>query len=276
MSTLQDIIPSTAIDSFLAQRDAVVERARAAHKALGEAAELFAKMPGSHNVWSRLDVNLHNRQSFTDDAGIEQYVKYVDASCWSRLFELTGLRTFMDAEARKTWEEAIEKCDVPALTHENIWNTFRAMHSARGEMFERGVVAVFRHLSWDFKTNNPVMFGKRIIMHRIVDTWYGKRKNISDCSASHDGCNKLDDLLRVLSVLDGKPEPDHRQSAWRRLHDAKWPACGVVNFDGYFSVKGFLNGNGHLTFTRPDLVDKMNLIIAKHYPGALAPAREAA
>ncbi|EJR2496772.1 DUF4942 domain-containing protein, partial [Salmonella enterica] len=29
-------------------------------------------------------------------------------------------------------------------------------------------------------------------------------------------------------------------------------------------------GTAHITFKRPDLVDKMNDIIAKHYPGMLA------
>ena len=42
------------------------------------------------------------------------------------------------------------------------------------------------------------------------------------------------------------------------------------------AVKGFKNGNGHLTFARPDLVDQMNQIIGRHFPGALPPAREAA
>ncbi|ONZ24329.1 hypothetical protein A8F44_22135, partial [Burkholderia cenocepacia] len=35
-------------------------------------------------------------------------------------------------------------------------------------------------------------------------------------------------------------------------------------------LRWFKNGNGHLTFKRADLVDRMNLILAKHYPNALA------
>lgn len=30
-------------------------------------------------------------------------------------------------------------------------------------------------------------------------------------------------------------------------------------------------GSAHVTFTRPDLVEKVNDIIARHYPGALPP-----
>ena len=37
----------------------------------------------------------------------------------------------------------------------------------------------------------------------------------------------------------------------------------------YLSIKCFKNTNAHITFKRLDLVEKMNKIIAKHYPGAL-------
>ena len=40
-------------------------------------------------------------------------------------------------------------------------------------------------------------------------------------------------------------------------------------FSCELDIRTFKNGNGHVTFTRPDLVERMNLIIAKHYPGAL-------
>ncbi|WP_141122095.1 DUF4942 domain-containing protein, partial [Salmonella enterica] len=36
-------------------------------------------------------------------------------------------------------------------------------------------------------------------------------------------------------------------------------------------VRGFLKGTVHITFKYPDLVEKLNDIIARHYPGALPP-----
>ena len=38
----------------------------------------------------------------------------------------------------------------------------------------------------------------------------------------------------------------------------------------YFDMKWVLKGKGHIVFNRPDLVDKMNLILAKHHPNAIA------
>jgi hypothetical protein len=41
----------------------------------------------------------------------------------------------------------------------------------------------------------------------------------------------------------------------------------------YFSLRWFGNGNGHVTFTRPDLVERLNGILARHQPNALPAAR---
>lgn len=37
-----------------------------------------------------------------------------------------------------------------------------------------------------------------------------------------------------------------------------------------FSIKYFQKGTAHITFKRPELVDKLNDIIARHYPRMLA------
>ena len=136
----------------------------------------------------------------------------------------------------------------------------QGLHDSRAEMFERGVLACFKSLSWCYKTNLPQKFGKRIVMASLTGFHNYQR------------CNELDDLVRVMSVLDEKPEPDFRGGTSAALTAAGlngWPARpGVVETD-YLSIRTFKNHNGHITFKRPYLVEKMNLIIAKHYPGAL-------
>ena len=126
-------------------------------------------------------------------------------------------------------------------------------------MFERGVIACFKSLAWCYKTNLPQKFGKRIVVTCINSSY----------SRKHDA---MDDLLRVMHVLDGKPEPDHRGGFGSMLRaaglDGYYSKAGVCENE-YLSVRTFKNGNGHITFKRLDLIDKMNLIIAKHYPGAL-------
>ena len=74
-------------------------------------------------------------------------------------------------------------------------------------------------------------------------------------------------------MLDGKPEPDSARRGWY----SRLMACDKTTdpdaASDYISVRSFRNGNGHATFKRPDLVDRMNQIIAKHYPGALPAPR---
>ncbi|MFO5738174.1 DUF4942 domain-containing protein, partial [Klebsiella pneumoniae] len=39
--------------------------------------------------------------------------------------------------------------------------------------------------------------------------------------------------------------------------------------DELFTIRYFQKGSGHITFNRLDLVEKMNDIVAKYYPGML-------
>ena len=75
----------------------------------------------------------------------------------------------------------------------------------------------------------------------------------------------------MLSLLDGKPIPDHRGDITTRLmeHIRDNPAKDVYE-DEFFSIRYFQKGTAHITFKRPELVNKMNDIVAKHYPGMLA------
>jgi hypothetical protein len=87
--------------------------------------------------------------------------------------------------------------------------------------------------------------------------------------------DRLDDLMRVFHVLDGKPEADYRQGCYVQLGAAfraqsEWPKSYQ---NDYFELRLFRNGNGHLCFKRLELVDAMNAIIARHYPNALAAPR---
>jgi hypothetical protein len=85
---------------------------------------------------------------------------------------------------------------------------------------------------------------------------------------NHTKSDQLDDLSRVCAVLDGKPEADHRRAWFSLLNRMNKTTDGPAS-DDYLSVRCFRNGNGHVTFKRPDLVEQMNRILAKHFPGAL-------
>lgn len=265
-----DIVPSVSIENLLGQRDAIVVRLRAIHDTLNEAQTLAGVALGEAPYNLNL-VIYGGRHTVDTESGIQELIKLVDAKFWGFLLDKSGLRTFLDAGAREKWDRGIRENNVPALTYENITATFKHLYQTRGDMFERGVVEVFRSLSWDYKTNSPRMFGKRIILTHAVEVWkHGGETH----GPSHSGANKLDDLVRVFSVLDNHPEPDHRDGVWYTLNNLKWMAHrgGSNNADlKFFHIRGYKNSNAHVTFRRLDLVDKLNQILAKHYPNALPP-----
>ncbi len=117
----------------------------------------------------------------------------------------------MDATARDTWAKQIAEGEVPELTAANIEATFGQLYEARGDMFERGVLQCFRRLSWDYKTNQPFKFGKRVIVTGLMTGGY----------AGSRATNELDDLMRVFHVLDGQPEADHRNGMHALISGAR-------------------------------------------------------
>ncbi|CAJ0816895.1 hypothetical protein LMG19087_02912 [Ralstonia wenshanensis] len=264
MNNTTELVPSVSITNLANQRTAVIERIRTALALLAEAEQLAR---AAHLGFPRLvlDNSYAHRGSITvtgeyaKRAEAEQAILHtIDAKGWNHLLNESGLRTFMDARARAQWHQQIADGNVPEFTASNIEATFAELYGARGDMFERGVLECFRHLSWDYKTNRPFRFGKRIILKSLFS--YG--------SLNHRSTNELDDLMRVFHVLDGKPEADHRAGIYYLISHARALRQTEAEND-YLHLRWFKNGNGHLCFKRADLVDKMNLILAKHYPNAL-------
>ncbi|MGX2042327.1 DUF4942 domain-containing protein (plasmid) [Methylocaldum sp. MU1018] len=265
---MSQLIKSVSIENMVNQREAVVERIQQALELLGEAEKIAN---AAHIGFPRLVIDngysLRGRAAVTGPYANRSeaeacMIRTVDAEAWKYLMNESGLRTFMDAAAREKWDKQIAEGDIPELTTGNVKATFGQLYNARGDMFERGVLECFRRLSWDYRTNQPFKFGKRIIVSYLF----------TNGTPNHRVTDELDDLMRVFHVLDGKPEADHRQgmysliwTAWRERRESE-----VEN--DYLSVKWFKKGTGHVIFKRLDLVDQMNRILAKHYPGALADA----
>jgi hypothetical protein len=270
------LVPSISIDNLVNQRQAVVDKILQALRALAEARDLA---DAAHLGFPRFELN-NNRYAIStilDPDRIDETRKTVsqevDRHAWQYLMNESGLRTLMDAKARGEWNESINNGKFPELTAANVAATFEQLFASRADMFDRGVIACFKQLSWDYKTNKPFKFGKRVVLRYIRGTVSpGARGSVGTSLgwvSMNSNTNALDDLSRVLSVLDGKPEADHRQGWYSRLNRVNKTTDPDAE-DDYLSVRCFRNGNGHVTFKRPDLVDKMNQILAKHYPGALA------
>lgn len=200
------------------------------------------------------------------DKAMPVITRNIDRSIWRDLMLKSGMLTLMDAEARSQWAKNLEEGELPAISEANILSTFEQLHHNKQDVFERGIINVFKGLSWDYKTNNPCYFGKKIIVNNLVkhDRWgyslyWGWRRD------------QLADLERMFYLLDGKTIPDNRHDVSIRFMDfVRDNPHQQIFEDELFTIRYFQKGSGHITFKRLDLVDKMNDIVAKHYPSALS------
>jgi hypothetical protein len=279
------VVPSVSIENLVQQRDAVLERLKKALELIWEAEGIARKAHigfpvlchetnggNRRSVYDKRYSRVHgdkddedeNRYVIDKEAIVDRITRAVDADSWQYLMHESGLRTFMDHERREEWDTKIANDDVPPLCTSTIKATFESMFLNRGEMLEDGVIKCFKRLSWCYKTNQPFRFGPRIILRYMGE--YNHRK-----------AQELDDLVRVFHVLDGKPEPDHRQGMYRHIAESyratkTWPKICETE---YLYIKLFKNQNAHVLFKRSDVVDRMNEMLMRRFPGALPYNRHA-
>ena len=262
-----DVICSTSIERIVTGRNAALAQIETLIQQLDDISTLTSNIGGGKaNEWGvrqyRYDCWLMDKT----ETAIKAITQNIDRSIWKDLMNKSGMLALMDAQARDEWYNSLEKDDIPAVSEENILSTFEQLHQSKAEVFERGIINVFKGLSWDYKSNSPCKFGKKIIVDGLVqyDRWgfhfrHGRRRE------------QLADLDRMLNLLDGKPVPENRNDLSVRLdaHISKQHAS--VYEDEYVEIRYFQKGTGHIIFKRSDLIDKMNEIVARYFPATLPP-----
>ena len=263
-----DIICSTSIERIITGRNAALAQIEALIQQLDDISILTRSIGGKTALdWAmKQDFRCGCWLIEKRETAMKAITRNLDRGIWRDLMKKSGMLSIMDAQARDQWYNSLEKEDIPVVSEANILSTFEQLHLNKIDVFERGVINVFKGLSWDYKTNSPCSFGKKIIVNNLVahSRWgfslnWGWRRD------------QLADLERMLFLLDGKPIPDNRGDVTTRLmeHIRDNPSKDIYE-DDFFSIRYFQKGTVHITFKRIDLKEKMNDIVAKHYPGMLA------
>ncbi|MFN3069395.1 DUF4942 domain-containing protein [Serratia sp. J2] len=264
-----EVICSTSIERIVTGRNVALEQIKALIHQLEDISALTKSIGGGlARDWAmKQDFRCGCWLMEKEETVMPVITRNLDRDIWRDLMKKSGMLSIMDAQARDQWYRNLESKDVPAISTDSIYSTFERLHHDKGEVFERGVINVFKSLSWDYKSNHPCKFGKKIIVNSLVS--YNQWGYTLNHSYRRD---QLADLERMLYLLEGKAIPDNRQDVTARLyeHISAHRQRAEVYEDDYFSIKYFMKGSAHLTFKKPALVDKMNEIIAKHYPGMLA------
>jgi hypothetical protein len=243
---MNDLIPSISVPGLLAERISRIDAAQALLAAPEQRAFVEYLLKG--RIFCKDDHEL-----------MANYTQHVDRDCWKTFIQASGLWDLFPRDTRDEWMRALgmgdyqyrELQECPPFTAESALATFQAYAEQKGELRKQALLSLYRRLSWDHKTNQPALFGKKLIY-----TWFTDRRGFMNFDASH----LMDDLLRELYRLDGKPEP---VGGWNQRD----------NTVGYFRVVTFKNGNGHIHLERLDLVDRLNAELASYCPGALPAPR---
>ena len=266
-----ELICSTSIERIITVRNSALAKIEALIHQLDDISTLTRSIGGKTALdWAmKQDFRCGCWLMEKTETAMKVITRNMDRDIWRDLMKKSGMLSLMDAQARDQWYNSLEKDDIPAISEANILSTFEQLHQSKDEVFERGIINVFKGLSWNYKTNSPCSFGKKIIVSNLVS--YNQWGFTLNHNYRRD---QLADLERMLYRLDGKTIPDNRADITARLYDHISASQKVAKDyqDEYFAIKYFMKGSAHLTFKKPALVDKLNDIVAKHYPGML-PAR---
>ncbi|WP_320910410.1 DUF4942 domain-containing protein [Citrobacter farmeri] len=263
-----DIICSTSIERIITGRNSALKQIETLIQHVADISTLTSSIGGKTALdWAmKQDFRCGCWLMEKRETAMKAITRNLDREIWSDLMKKSGMLSIMDAQAREQWYNSLEKDNIPTISEANILSTFEQLHQSKGEVFERGVINVFKSLSWDYKSNSPCRFGRRIIVNGLVkhDRWgfglnWGRQRD------------RLADLERMLMLLDGKPVPDNRADVTCRLREHINENRYSTSYeDEMFTIKYFQKGTAHITFKQPELVEQLNDIIARHYPGTLA------
>lgn len=186
----------------------------------------------------------------------------LDKRCWRSLLDHTKFGAVLNSEQLGVIRRDIEEL-APELTLNRAMTTFFDLYNDREAAFRAGLIEVFRRLCGMYKSHDHFKVQNRIIFAAALSPYGGWQS----CGQR----DRFNDLWHYLSLLDGinpadvphDEQPDSIIAAGTRL--------GLDGYDfPYFRVVSFKNGNIHVWLNkRPDLIGKVNALIAEHYGKAL-------
>ncbi len=270
---MNEIKVAAGLDQILAQRNAIVDKLSKIGELMDETEALLessdfcvgGSAPTSvmwlYGQFDRLALKPHSetRHRFAASS-----IRGLDFLAWRHLFKVVGYERFLDAKGRDELNKQLYGGEFEPLTEATARSTFSALYENKDTVLKEGVVRMFQHLSRDYKTNTPRMFGPKLVVKNVCHLSYTGR--IEEGGQTGRRGEELDDLLRFMNLMDGRSD-DQVFRFWLSS-ELLLSQSGAYEHD-FFQVKCFKNGNAHLTFKRMDLVEKLNRILAEAYPNAL-------
>lgn len=201
---------------------------------------------------------------------IEARRKEVDRLIWGHVIYSLGIERLMDRDAREQMRRTLQDNPPPA-TADNCHTWAQSLMADAGMIFQRGIANAFSRLDRRFRSHDGFKIGARLVLSWAMDSW-------GHWSRGQD--ETLRDVERAFHVLDKKPQPERHAGVVGACDQAKrGQGLSLRAFEAeteYFRVRGFKNGNLHLWFKRPDLVARVNELLADYYGATLGAGQDVA
>lgn len=249
-----DLAIARTMQDYCDARDRVLGLIRHAMKAIHDAALLCEQ-----HVTYGFPYDAKPRASF------EEARQHLDGRFWQFTLDRTGLTRLMDAEALAHFKRELDDGKAPEFTMENIQTQVLSMHQTADAMFARGVYNVFRQIKrGHYRTNErePFEIGRK----NILTGWFEPNWLRPGLHVSHWRADLINDVDRIVSVFSGRPYTARRLES--ALNGAFEDGTTSTYEDEQLRIRGFRNGNAHLTFRAPRTLEKINRTIAAYCGGS--------
>jgi len=287
---MSDLVPRQSVEHIVRCRD---EALRLYDVAFDQIAAAHAAVMAAHNMARQAAPRSSGNYSYDRTDEIKAFYSAValpdgeryrrvarrltDIACWDHIVQMTDLERLMDAEAKQKLREQMryvpDRVDrdgqlinadeiakgLPPISLDTIYATLDQFRRDAGMIWRRGIANAFSKLDRRFKSHDGFKIGGRIIVTRMF--------NDSGRLEWGDRRDTLVDVERVFAILDGQTESSFQSTLYmlERERGGSWNPRQSTHENDFFRVRCFMNGNAHLWFTRDDLVEKVNKLLAEHY-----------
>lgn len=205
--------------------------------------------------------------------------KLVDCSVWSHIVETTGIERLMDKQEKDRLREQMKYVPdrvsrdgqiitedeaakgLPEISVGNIAATLERFLLDSDMIFRRGLANAFSKLDRRFRSHGGFCFEDRVVLTRAFDD-YGQWNHYTHHR------DTIVDIERALQILDGRsPLANYGGICWI-VDQERQGTCNPkqsVHHGEFFRIRIFKNGNAHLWFTRKDVLEKANKVLAEWY-----------
>ncbi|MEG3765002.1 DUF4942 domain-containing protein [Alteromonas sp. 14N.309.X.WAT.G.H12] len=192
----------------------------------------------------------------------EGAIKHLNAQFWQRALVVTDVYQYLSNSKRKEWDELIKGRNTPGFSLEVVVPTLKDLINQRERMLAETIDEIFRALSGEHVTNQPMGFSKRMIMAPKYTSRYFE--------ISSEIIGNIADLRSVIAFLMGRKgiglSTTQTQIKMASRYFGQW-----VDLDGgAVRVRIYKKGTIHLE-VHPEMVWRLNGFLALLYPMAIPP-----